>query len=82
MQKSGTQTSEVAPVIDSNRLKQIVEAALLAADEPLSVERIVKLFRPAEVDGETIRAEVRETLKALEVEADGREHWTKGWPTR
>jgi segregation and condensation protein B len=74
-------------VIDSNRLKQIVEAALLAADEPLSVERIVKLFRPGEVDvgrvdadkvdadrvaGETIRARVRETLQELEAEADGR----------
>jgi segregation and condensation protein B len=57
---------------DPSKLKQIIEAALLAADEPLSVDRLVKLFKRGEVDRETIRADVREALQTLGEEADGR----------
>lgn len=56
-------------MIDADKLKQILEAALLAADEPLTVDQFVKLFRPGEVDAENIRGEIREALKALEAEA-------------
>jgi segregation and condensation protein B len=55
----------VSEPIDSGQLKQILEAALLAADEPLSVGALVKLFRPGEADPETIRADVRAALKTL-----------------
>lgn len=57
---------------EPSKLKQIIEAALLAADEPLSVDRLVKIFKRGEVDGETIRADVREALQTLGEEADGR----------
>lgn len=59
-------------MIDEARLKQIVEAALLAADEPLTVDQLVKLFRPGEVDDAAIREQIRELLKGLETECEGR----------
>jgi len=58
--------------MEFDKLKQIVEAALLAADEPLTYEKLAKLFRPGEVDDETIRADIREVLKVLEQESEGR----------
>jgi segregation and condensation protein B len=62
----------VAQVIDAERLKQIVEAALMAADEPLTVDRLTKLFAHGELDSEEGRAQIRDTLKTLETEAEGR----------
>lgn len=59
-------------VIDPHRLKQILEAALMAADEPLSVDRLVKLFDHGELDTEEGRAQIRQTLDTLEAEAEGR----------
>jgi segregation and condensation protein B len=59
-------------VIEADKLKQILEAALLAADEPLTLDQFLKLFREGEIDPENVRAEVREALKALEEEAEGR----------
>lgn len=59
-------------MIDENRLKQILEAALLAADEPLTVDQFVKLFREDDLDPESIRADIRDQLKILEAEAEGR----------
>lgn len=59
-------------MIEADRLKQILEAALLAADEPLTLDQFLKLFREGEIDSESIRAEVREALKALQEEASGR----------
>jgi segregation and condensation protein B len=58
--------------MEAEKLKQIVEAALLAADEPLSVDRLVKLFRPDEVDEASIREEVRGALRTLAEETRGR----------
>ncbi len=54
------------------KLKNIVEAALLAADEPLTVEQLAKLFRPDEVAEDTLRAELRDALKTLTEEATDR----------
>lgn len=54
------------------KLKNIVEAALLAADEPLTVDQLARLFPPDEVDGETLRDDLREALKTLTVEAADR----------
>lgn len=56
------------PVVDPLKLKQILEAALLASDEPLSVERMARLFVHGELDSEDGRAQLRATL--LELEAD------------
>jgi segregation and condensation protein B len=58
--------------MEPDKLKQIVEAALLAADEPLTVDQLGKLFKPGEVDEETIRADIREILSVLEGESEGR----------
>ncbi len=53
--------------MDGDRLRSIVEAALLAAGEPLNVERLLALFRAE--DGENpSRAEVRAALERLQEE--------------
>lgn len=59
-------------LIDSAKLKQIVEAALLAADEPLTVDRLARLFAHGELDSEEGRQQIRDTLQRLEEEAEGR----------
>ena len=53
-------------------IKQIVEAALMAADEPLSVDRLCRLFQQGELDGANGRDLVREALRELGEEAAGR----------
>lgn len=58
----------VEAVVDPLKLKQILEAALLASDEPLSIERMARLFVHGELDSEDGRAQLRATL--LELEAD------------
>ena len=63
--------------MEPDKLKQIIEAALLAADEPLTVEQLAKLFKSGEVDGETIRADIREILAVLEEESAGRGYEVK-----
>jgi segregation and condensation protein B len=62
----------VAELIDPSKLKQIMEAALMAADQPLGMDQLARLFAHGELDSEEGRAQIRETLKTLEVEAEGR----------
>jgi segregation and condensation protein B len=62
----------VAELIDPSKLKQIIEAALMAADQPLGMDHLARLFAHGELDSEEGRAQIRETLKTLEVEAEGR----------
>lgn len=52
--------------MDSEQLRRIVEAALMAADGPLSVAALVKLFQPGELDEERASAQVREALSVLQ----------------
>ena len=59
-------------MIAEDTLKQIVEAALLAADEPLTVDQFAKLFKPSEIDSAEIREQIRTALKTLASEAEGR----------
>lgn len=59
-------------LIDPDKLKQILEAALMAADEPLSVDQLTRLFAHHELDSEEGRAQIRDTLAVLEAEAQGR----------
>ena len=58
--------------LDAAQLKRIVEAALMAAAEPLSVNRLAGLFKPGELDPEAGRKQIRDILAALAEEADGR----------
>ena len=55
--------------MDDRQIRNIVEAALLASREPLSVEDILKLFEERE---RPERKAVREALKTLTAEYDGR----------
>ncbi|MEE8077920.1 MAG: SMC-Scp complex subunit ScpB [Pseudomonadales bacterium] len=59
-------------MIAEDTLKQIVEAALLAADEPLTVDQFAKLFKASEIDSAEIREQIRTVLKTLASEAEGR----------
>ena len=58
--------------VDAAQLKQIVEGALMAADEPLSVDRLVRLFKPGELDPVDGRDRIRGVLRELGEEAEGR----------
>jgi segregation and condensation protein B len=55
--------------MESQELKNIVEAALLANGGPLTVDQLCALFGDRDTPE---RAEIRETLKALEAEYEGR----------
>jgi segregation and condensation protein B len=59
-------------LIDQGKLKQILEAALMAADEPLTVDHLTRLFSHGELDSEEGRTQIRDTLAVLEAEAEGR----------
>ncbi|MYH16139.1 MAG: SMC-Scp complex subunit ScpB [Gammaproteobacteria bacterium] len=58
--------------LDADQLKRIVEAALMAAAEPLSVNRMAGLFRPGELDRQEGRKQIRDILATLAEEAEGR----------
>ena len=55
--------------LETDQIKRIIEAALLATEEPLTVERLVKLFVRGELEVEQARAQIREALKIVETEA-------------
>lgn len=54
---------------ESNRLKHILEAALLAAGRPLSIDEMLRLFLDAE---QPDRKEIRAALEALAEDYEGR----------
>ena len=58
--------------LDAGQLKRIIEAALMAAAEPLSVNRMAGLFRPGELDPQEGRKQIRDILATLGEEAEGR----------
>ncbi|MCZ6504096.1 MAG: SMC-Scp complex subunit ScpB [Gammaproteobacteria bacterium] len=49
-------------------LKQIVEGAILAADQPLSIDQMISLFER----DQPARAEIREVLEEIELDCEGR----------
>lgn len=57
--------SEANEPLSSAKLRQVLEAALMAADEPLSVNRLAALLRAEERDAEQARQQVREALNQL-----------------
>lgn len=56
--------------MDIQKLKRIVEGALLAAHQPLTIEQLERLF--AEGEARPTRAELREALGLIEAECEGR----------
>jgi len=58
--------------MDAERIRQIVEAALLASDGPLTVANLTRLFAPGELDEENASKQLREALKSLADEAQAR----------
>lgn len=59
-------------MIEQAQIERIVEAALLAAGEPLSLDRLMGLFAKDELPDEDPRNAVRQALQAVETNADGR----------
>ena len=59
-------------MIDEKQIERIVEAALLAADGPLSIPRLANLFTPEELGERSAQTLVREALDALDARAEGR----------
>ncbi len=60
--------------MNPQQLKNIIEAALLAADHPLSVDQLAALFNPTQPDEEEppTRDELRQALDTLQQECDAR----------
>ncbi len=58
--------------VQPEQLEAIVDAALLAAGEPLSVARLAKLFKLGELDPQQGRDQIRAALKSLEAQAETR----------
>jgi segregation and condensation protein B len=55
--------------VEETKIRQIIEAALLASDGPLTVANLVKLFAPGELGEDTGNKEVREALTVIETES-------------
>ena len=58
--------------LEESQISQIVEAALLASEGPLTVANLVKLFAKGELDEENGSKQVRDALKGLQAEAEER----------
>lgn len=59
--------------MNSQQLKNIIEAALLAADHPLSVDQLAALFIAQSIEDESpTRDELRQALAALQQECESR----------
>lgn len=63
-----TETETETKRIEFPALKQIVEGAILAADQPLNIDQMISLFEKDQPS----RANVREVLKEIEQECEGR----------
>lgn len=51
--------------MEAEQIERIVEAALLAADEPVSIDRLIKLFEPDELPDGNTRGALRAALDAI-----------------
>lgn len=58
--------------MEENQIKQIIEAALLASDGPLTVANLTKLFAPGELNEDTASKDVRAAIKSLEEDCESR----------
>ena len=59
-------------MIAAEEIERIVEAALLAAGEPVSLDRLMGIFAKGELPAEDPRGALRDALAALEAKAQGR----------
>ena len=59
-------------MLEQQQIENIVEAALLAADGPLTVPALGKLFAPGELDEENASRQLRDAIKSLTDQAEGR----------
>ena len=59
-------------MLTMEKIMHIVEAALLASDEPLSVDQVCKLFGSDEIEEENARSIIREVLQTIEKECEDR----------
>ena len=51
--------------MEADQIERVVEAALLAADEPVSIDRLIKLFAPGELPDGNSRGALRAALDAI-----------------
>ena len=58
--------------MDAEKVKSIIEAALMAADEPLTKDRLIKLFKRGEVPIDELREAITAALQTLEEECETR----------
>ena len=59
-------------MLEQQQIERIVEAALLAADGPLTVSALGKLFTPGELDEENASKQLREAINSLTEQAEER----------
>ena len=59
-------------MIEPAHVERIVEAALLAAGEPLNLERLLSLFAKDELPEDDPRGMLRQALAALDAKTEGR----------
>ena len=59
-------------MLDVSQIQRIVEAALMAADGPLTTANLTALFAPGELDEEAGSRQVRDAIKALQSATEGR----------
>ncbi len=55
--------------LEIDQIKRVIEAALLATEAPLTIERLVKLFTRGELEAEQESQHIRDALKAIETDA-------------
>lgn len=53
-------------------IKRIVEASLMASDDPLSIDQIGRLFKPGDLEEENPREQIRKVLDDIKKESEGR----------
>lgn len=59
-------------MMQAEQIQRIVEAALLAADEPVTIDRLVKLFAAGELPEQTPRGAVREAIDRIGEQCEDR----------
>ena len=64
--------SQRLPMLEQKDIERVLEAVLLAAAEPVSIDRLMALFQPGELPEGDPRQAVRTALNEIEYALDGR----------
>jgi len=59
-------------LLEIEEIRRIVEAALLASDEPIGIDRMQRMFGRGELDKEDPRGQLRAVLSAIEADCETR----------